>query len=294
MPRGRPRLRGRLPIPACLLPASPRPQQRSSDAPPSVPVAPRSTRSSCASLKFLLLWIGLRERLPVNPVLSAAQGKASAVGSAPPTRPLFPCDPRISAASDPSRAGANLWLSRFEERKGRRVTSEPHSRRFLRWGALGGGAFLPPLASPPHFRLSLRTGEKRGPRTASGTHPPPRGTRVAPPCSYPGATEKVPAPLSPSFVLQRPPPIPRPGVQVPRPARPSPSPPRAPGTHRHFLEARSARVSPGRVPGGGGAPVTPGPRRGLVDSAACPPNPFPPASPPSPGTTSAAPFPATV
>ena len=151
------------PYSACLLPASPRPQQRSSDAPPSVPVASGSTRSSCASLKFLLPWIGLRERVPVNPVLSAAQGKASAVGSAPP-RPLFPCDPRISAASDPSRAGANLWLSRFEERKGRRVTSEPHSRRFLRWGALRG-SFSSPSGLPATLSvLPANWGEAGAPR----------------------------------------------------------------------------------------------------------------------------------
>lgn len=100
--RGRPRLQGRLllRLPSCPHHLGPSNARR---APPRCP-SPRSTGSSCTSLKFLLPWIGLRERVPVNPVLSAAQGKASAMGSSPPPTPgpSFRAIRASSRASNPS------------------------------------------------------------------------------------------------------------------------------------------------------------------------------------------------
>lgn len=153
------------PYSACLLPASPRPQQRSSDAPPSVPVAPQHP----LQLHFPEIPAALDRASGAGTgeprsLRRPGQGLSGRFGSPPHPRPLFPCDPRISAASDPSRAGANLWLSRLEERKGRRVTSEPHSRRFLRWGALGG-RFSSPSGLPATLSaLPANWGEAGSPR----------------------------------------------------------------------------------------------------------------------------------
>lgn len=162
------------PYSACLLPASPRPQQRSSDAPPSVPVAPQHR----LQLHFPEIPAALDRASGAGTGESRSlrrpgQGLSGRFGPHPPPPAPLPCDPRIFAASDPSRAGANLWLSRLEERKGRRVTSEPHSRRFEMGGALGG-AFLPPLASCHTFGSPRELG-RSGVRAGSGIHPPAAG-----------------------------------------------------------------------------------------------------------------------
>lgn len=195
---------------------------------------------------------------------------------------------RPTRASRPSEEGANLRsLSGFKERKGRRVTSEPHSRRFL-----GGGAVesSPPPRPPPAFgspTCELRRVRAPGPPGSENSVILRGALSPRPPSTCPGTTEADSAPLPPSLP---PPPLPAAllSAQVPRPVRRSQSPPRAPCTHRDFLEAGSARVAPGRVPGGSDAEARLGLRgHGGVGRRDWPPPPpprsLPPPCPPSPG-----------
>lgn len=189
----------------------------------------------------------------MDPVPANALGEAWSLGLAPLPPPF--ARPAYPRGLQPLREGADLlWLRCFEVGKGRRGR---RGRGSLPPFPEGGGL---PFGSPPFLPSDLQSGEGRArdPREARRTESSPERHRPAgqaaslrprAPRTCPGATRRL---GHPSFPSVPPPLLPtaRPSAQVPRTAGGSRSPGRAVCTYRDFLEAGSARASPGRVPGG--------------------------------------------